>query len=284
MTRIRYSNGARPRPSKAELAHAVALAALESRQAPIRALDKETKPRDPYLIALGHRVDPNRVETVLKTTKWVKDLAVTARGSGRDRRVVCFVVMEPGRLLSDVYSDLVSISNLKLKAWARPAAYTQVQTIPRDPVLGIIDRARIGRGKFDGRHFQTTGQYKGRSILITAIIRDAINEIRFEGVVARQPDTRRDSDPVGTVRDQYVRVTLSHKLPGASSKVTATFHFRGRISSRAKSLKIGERILVTAKIESAWRGGYIATDFERVPGEVERVNLRSTASVIEALL
>lgn len=276
MKRLRKWVEKREAARKAEIAEAEAKKEMEALQ---------VKAKPPRLHCYGRRVDPTIPERRLGTVRWVKDVGVTARGSGDERRLVAFVVMEDGRLLRDVELDLRNVAASSLPAYLRPQAYAQVAALPRHPVLGTLLRHRLREGRFDDRTFQNRlGRFRGKKG-ITAVIRNAINEIRFEGVVSRPVEQRRDSDPPAKVRQNEARVTLSHRPPGDAKRVTVTFSFRGAVAKQVLALEVGERVAIVGRIATDDRSRvFLGVSFAHVEKTVERAGLGNTDSVIEALL
>lgn len=249
------------------------------------------KPRPPreYKFRInGFTIEPGAVERRLSKVRWVVDIGVTTRGQKEDRRLVAFVVLEKGRLLRDIELDLENMANSHLPAYARPKAYSQVDSLPRD-LLGKLKRRTLASGSFDGRIFQRlSGQYKGQCGRgVTISIRNPINEVHFEGVVAFPVMNRRHGDPVGKVRTNEARVIVSHKTSTSNIDpgMRVTFLFKGPLSAEAKKLNPGDRICVTGKITTKFSGRqFIATSFVRVDDKVQRTDLTSTDRVIEQLL
>jgi len=244
-------------------------------------------PRRRYLLVAGSQVYPDIVEHRLGKVRWVKEIGVTARGKGDSRRVVAFVVLEPGRLLRDIEGDLANMANSKLPAYARPQAYAHVESLPRD-ILGHLNRNALNGGSFDGRIFQRRGgQYRGQGGNgVTITLRNPINEIRFEGVVAFPVMDRRLGDPMGKVRPNEARVVVSHRTNRNSKRgMRVTFLFKGELSAEAKKLQPGDRISVVGKITTEASGRqFVGISFVRVEKDVQRVDPLSTDRVIESLL
>lgn len=284
MPRIRKPYVSPSRIAERKAARLARKQAERERKALIRQVEKPF--RQERLTVAGMRVDPEPIEDRLRKVKWVKDLAVTARGSGDDRRLVAFVVVEPGRLLRDIEEELQAVAS-RMKAYQRPKAFTAVEFLPRDPVRGKLDRRRLASGAFDGRTFQIrAGRYCGKQG-ISKVIRNPINEVRFEGIVARAPEfeTGRTCAPQFRVRKGETRVSLSHTLPNSSRRVTVSFIFVGAMSRAARKLEVGARVVISARIITEWSGRqFLATDIQHVEPEVDRASADPIDQVIEALM
>lgn len=265
------------------------LASEEATLAEFQDLKKQVEKKKTVrkLFVLGNSIDPTIPERRLAKVRWVKDIGVTARGQGNDRRLVAFVVLLEGKQLADVELDL-KIEAGKLPAYLRPLAFAQVPHLPRDPVLGHLLRNNLRVGGFDGRTFRLqTGEKKKSVQRVTATIRNPINKVTFEGVVACAVDNRRDGDPPGKHRHDEARLVLSHRLPGSKSKLgmSVSFVFKGALAKKVAALDVGQRVCVTGKIVTALGGRrFLGVSFQKVNARVERVDSRNSDSVIQALL
>lgn len=216
-------------------------------------------------------VNPERVEAVLNTVRWVKETGVSARGIGEQRRLVAFVVMEEDRLLRESIDDLEQAKNSRLQAYMRPAIFVQVDHLPKDG-LGHIRRDLLAKGSVEDRQFKAPRRQLNIGTLKFAVIQDPINRVSFEGAVAFPPKVERKGAVV---------VVLAHKERGSRHVKRVTFRFP-KGSKEALELVQEERVVVTGIIDR-W-GSYKGLEIHHVTERTRRMVTAETEDVMASLL
>ena len=169
----------------------------------------------------GFRVEPGEAESALSRAPGVADVAVVVRGDEGDRRIVAYVLPEPGGAVT--VSQLYGYARSCLPQYLVPAAFVMLDSLPMT-ANGKLDRAALpapdetateGRGPRDEREAALCGIFADLLKLPSVAIDDDFFELGGQSLLAARLVSRVRAD-LGSklrVRDLFENPTVATLSP-----------------------------------------------------------------------